>query len=376
MGCKYDPVTTLACLASERAYVRTCTDDAQCFSDPVTDAQAVMVKSTIPGDTGATVFVAFRGSTSASDWIGNALVPLVRVPGHGRRVRAHAGFVRQYVSLHATIQAALEREGDAMSAVVFCGHSLGGALACIASSMWTGTAPCKLITFGAPRAGNHAFVRAVRCRTSGDATRVVHDLDIVPTTPMRMMGYTHVVEPWLCVDHDGYVHTEAKERSMVDEAILRVWGVIAADFGVSDHFMSKYLAAVPANAVPSNAVTANGSSEPPVDGNQDEHGVAPDPDDRTRPDEATEPNGGEAGGDVAHEDETPTSNEPGSTTQAEPAASESERPAEDSTTTPEEPTPASEETGQPEPAQEEPSQEPATRKPRAMAKKPRAPRAL
>lgn len=266
-GKKLDALLTQACLASARAYdVRRASEEGgadaaddsgvQYFSDPVTDAQAIIIlyaKAEKP-----IAIVAFRGSTSTSDWFGNALVPMIRVPGHGRRVRAHVGFVRQYVSLHAPIRAALERMD--VSSVLFCGHSLGGALACVACSMWDeeghGAAPpppCGLATFGAPRPGNAAFAAIVRAKTSGNITRVVHDLDVVPSVPMRAMMYCHVEAPWVAIDHQGHAHAEPEERSFREELILRIWGVLSADFGVSDHFMSCYLRACghPPSAEPS-----------------------------------------------------------------------------------------------------------------------------
>ena len=259
-GGRYGQVLSQACVASAGAYNLLPTPDTQTFDDPLTDAQATLTRGQ-DKDGSPIAIVAFRGSTSASDWIGNALVPMLRVPGHGRRVRAHAGFVRQYVSLDSAIQSALASMCGSISSVLFCGHSLGGALACIACSMWTSCVPCQLVTFGAPRPGNAAFGSVVRSKTSGLITRVVHDLDLVPTTPMRAMSYQHVEPSWLMVDHGGTVVCESLERTVCEELFLRVWGVLAADFGVSDHFMIRYSKAMPAQAAPAPEPDSNAEAE-------------------------------------------------------------------------------------------------------------------
>ena len=301
------------------------------FSDALTDAQAVLLRGR--GDDGSSVaIVAFRGSTSASDWIGNALVPTVRVPGHGRRVRAHAGFVRQYTALDLAINSAIDNMDD-ITGVLFCGHSLGGSLACIAASMWTANMPCQLVTFGAPRPGNAAFAAAVRLKTLGAITRVVHDLDIVPSTPMRFMRYCHVTAPWMMVDHGGHVTSEKEERTVYDELVLRAWGVIAADFGVSDHFMSRYLRAVPAQQAPATSADDEPATEP---------GTEP----------ATEPPAEPADDSPSSEPAAEASSEPASEPAAEPASEPAAEPAAE---------PASEPAAEPasEPAAE-PAAEPAS----------------
>jgi hypothetical protein len=160
--------------------------------------------------------------------------------------------VRQYCALDSAIQGALADMTD-ITGVLFCGHSLGGALACVATSMWTSSVSCQLVTFGAPRPGNAAFCAVVRAKTDGIVTRVVHDLDLVPTTPMRAMQYQHATPAWLMVDHSGTVTAESAERSVCEELLLRAWGVLAADFGVSDHFMSRYMRAVPVDHRSSSA---------------------------------------------------------------------------------------------------------------------------
>ena len=237
----YGDRTARACLASAAAYGQVDPRAAQAFTDPLTDAQAALEMQHDTNGSKVAV-VAFRGSSSAMDWIHNVLVPMRRVPTHKRSVRAHSGFLGQYMSLHSDLSAAIAK--GAPDHIVFCGHSLGGALACIATAMSTHPVGCTLVTFGAPRPGN-AGLAAVTSQRCERCVRVVHDRDVVPSAPLRTLGYTHVVQPWLSLDEAGRTHAQATERSLTEEIWLRLCGVMSLDFGVADHLMDRYLRGVP-----------------------------------------------------------------------------------------------------------------------------------
>lgn len=230
----YDELTARACRYAADAYLDPVPAHRALVSDRGTDAQAVVE---IAED--GTAVVAFRGSESHKDWVHNAMVPLRPLPSpHRSSVRAHAGFLRQYASLHARLLKLL-REHE-VKHVTLCGHSLGGALAVIAAAMLPEKVTCDVVTFGAPRAGNEelsaaAFSRCVEC------VRVVHDRDVVPTVPLGVMGYAHVCDDWLHLDERGFVTEKPRERSMLEQLWLRVRGFVTGDFGVRDHFMCKYL---------------------------------------------------------------------------------------------------------------------------------------
>ena len=230
----YDELTAKACRYAADAYLDPVPTDRVLVSDRDTDAQAVVDVL----ESGAAV-VAFRGSESHKDWVHNAMVPLRSLPSpHRGSVRAHAGFLRQYTSLHARLLKLLRERG--VDHVTLCGHSLGGALAVIAAAMLPEKITCDVITFGAPRAGNDelsaaAYNRCVEC------VRVVHDRDVVPTMPLGMMGYAHVCDPWLHLDENGFVTEKPVERSVFEQFWLRTRGVAMGDFGIRDHFMCKYL---------------------------------------------------------------------------------------------------------------------------------------
>ncbi|HEX5050796.1 MAG TPA: hypothetical protein VFZ65_03405 [Planctomycetota bacterium] len=120
----------------------------------------------------------FRGTTDLRDWLTNLRVAPAEWP-HGGRV--HDGFARGLASVWDEVEEELRRLG---LPTYVTGHSLGGALATLAAALGAFVAA---YTFGAPRVGDAAFWRTLRCPLH----RVVNNRDIVPTVPPRRMGYTH-----------------------------------------------------------------------------------------------------------------------------------------------------------------------------------------
>ena len=179
-------------------------------------------------------------------WTGYTTLSLLRPLCRARTGRTFVftpGFFQQYISLHYQICEMLEKLGA--KHVLLCGHSLGGALATIAVAMLPNKYTCDLATFGSPRAGNALFAEVVRARCVSVA-RVVHDRDVVTTAPLRLMGYEHVVGDWmLLLLPDASITIMEKPRSLVQELWLRACGVFSADFGISDHFITAYLAGLP-----------------------------------------------------------------------------------------------------------------------------------
>jgi triacylglycerol lipase len=100
-------------------------------------------------------------------------------------VDVHEGFMR---ALHS-VWHEIVRELDALSCpVFFTGHSLGAALATLATAL---RPPKATYTFGSPCVGDAAFVASL----SGIAHtihRVVDDADAVPTLPPARFGFRHV----------------------------------------------------------------------------------------------------------------------------------------------------------------------------------------
>ena len=83
--------------------------------------------------------------------------------------------------------------------VVVTGHSLGGALATFCAldlKLQHSETDLQLYTLGSPRVGNDGFFTFFH-NWIGDSVRVVHAHDIVPSLPLKFMGYHHIArEVW------------------------------------------------------------------------------------------------------------------------------------------------------------------------------------
>src|SRR5262249_35745652 len=104
--------------------------------------------------TSGNVFVTFRGTESVEDWAANLSFPHVGHPwGHGRKA-----FPDIYDQSPAAPKAAVRKAPGA--AVFVTGHSLGGALATLATAdlVITGVSPgVSLYNFASPRVGDQSF---------------------------------------------------------------------------------------------------------------------------------------------------------------------------------------------------------------------------
>lgn len=123
------------------------------YSDSKTCAQAFSIVRE-----GALVFV-FRGTESFQDVITDLNVR--RVPYLTKPMLVHAGFLEQFESLKLALVKTIEKYSGKVEKILCIGHSLGGALATLASghfgSIYNGKLPVTCHTFGSPRVGNAAY---------------------------------------------------------------------------------------------------------------------------------------------------------------------------------------------------------------------------
>ncbi len=130
--------------------------------------------------------VAFRGTQvfsdpSLADVLSNLWIR--RVPWDPGKV--HRGYREALLDIARELKRPLYAGRRPLS---FTGHSLGGALATLASTLPPG--PSATYTFGAPRVGDRAFAGALR-----NLTRIVHADDFVPRYPLPF-GYRHGGRVW------------------------------------------------------------------------------------------------------------------------------------------------------------------------------------
>jgi endonuclease G len=132
------------------------------------------------------VLVAFRGSESLGDWLGNLNLLSTQRP-YGS---VHRGFFLGFELVHAKITQALSQGATGTKRIWLTGHSLGGALATIAAAELRETVAITGIhTCGQPRIGNSQFKEFMRAHFGDRFFRFVNDDDIVPQVPP---GYEHV----------------------------------------------------------------------------------------------------------------------------------------------------------------------------------------
>jgi hypothetical protein len=138
-----------------------------------------------------TLFVSFRGSTNLQDFVNNLDFRLVPLDTPQSKVRIHAGFHRRFRLIEASLKEAVHAQSDRFDRIIVTGHSLGGALASIASVYLANMVQKNVycVSFGSPRVGNREFVDLFRKSVSG-SRRFVNSGDPVPSIPMEAF-YEH-----------------------------------------------------------------------------------------------------------------------------------------------------------------------------------------
>ena len=183
------------------------------LSDPDLDSAAtVLVLKHVNGYSSATTtyYVACRGSTlKLKDWAYNTDAACVRVSDDDvrkafRGTSMHKGFFalsfRLRERLLPVLLDILQRRNDGPVEVVFCGHSLGGAMAVLlaadlADEFGLGrpagdgkppaAASVRVVTFGCPRLGDAELTRCIEKRV--EHVRVHHSGDPVPAVPCQAL---------------------------------------------------------------------------------------------------------------------------------------------------------------------------------------------
>lgn len=118
------------------------------------------------------------------------LVPLPGVSG----VMVHRGFLEVFSSCKGEIEAAVNENVPSTLGFYITGHSLGGALAQMASAALSRDNLAACYTFGSPRVGTADFDEQVKC----PHYRVINNWDLVPSVPPALFrGYRNNGDPRL-----------------------------------------------------------------------------------------------------------------------------------------------------------------------------------
>ncbi len=165
--------------------------------------------------------LAFRGTEKKlRDWKTDLRIKMNSDP---RRVgRIHSGFLDAYEQVRGTIEDTINREATEKKRTVrlfVTGHSLGGALAVLATRFLPAEHLAACYTFGSPRVGDRDLSKVFKT----PIYRVVNASDAVPRVPVGdgmwfvgkvLGGLTHVLPRWRFLDSlrtyvesvSGYVH--------------------------------------------------------------------------------------------------------------------------------------------------------------------------
>jgi len=137
--------------------------------------------------------LAFEGSQDTKDakidFNYSKLVPYKKYP----TAKVHSGFWTAYTSIRTEIYSLIKGQ-ECLDSINVVGHSLGGALATIASLDLVeelGVKGVSMITLGAPRVGNIEYAQLYDSRVD-EYYRLTHARDPIVHLPYRLMGFSHI----------------------------------------------------------------------------------------------------------------------------------------------------------------------------------------
>ena len=174
----------------------------------------------------------FRGTEP--DEISDILADLKAFPRRSMidRGLVHRGFRGEVDKIWNEIQATLDSFPKTKGRLFVCGHSLGGAMATLATSrlqhkVWA------LYTFGSPRVGTRRFIKNLYTKHF----RVVNNNDIVTRVPPRLMFYRHHGE-LVYINHYGNIRKMTPWQRIKDRFRGYRDGLLDP---VMDHSMDNYI---------------------------------------------------------------------------------------------------------------------------------------
>ncbi len=148
----------------------------------------------------------FRGTCGFEGWLSNLKAIQTCWPGGGS---VHSGFKTDFLRLWEKIESTLLKIDLPL---YFTGHSLGGALAILAASVF----PAKAVyTFGAPKTGDAVFADSLK---KARIYRFENDRDIITTVPPSAIpfDFCHVGVP-ICLKDDFRTGLESNSiRGLTD----------------------------------------------------------------------------------------------------------------------------------------------------------------
>ncbi|MBV9996555.1 MAG: lipase family protein [Caulobacteraceae bacterium] len=184
--------------------------------------------------------LAFRGTANLADWAIDLDALRMDLPGFPG-VRVHSGFWKAFAVSADEIRSAVDAAVPADLGLYITGHSLGGALAQIASAALERDNLAACYTFGSPRVATRDFDRQVKC----PHYRLVNHWDLVPGVPLASpWGYQHSGDPRLLAARTPKAPLRRDRNLLAWLAVelwsLAVWLPSRRFFAVEDHMIWNY----------------------------------------------------------------------------------------------------------------------------------------
>lgn len=191
------------------------------------------------------IVVAFRGTENLLDWWTNMNAGWRVLQGG---VKVHTGFFRAYHPIRDVLFAKLRQLlKDKPRPIYVTGHSLGGALALMATAelanhdeaeVRDSVAACY--TFGCPKAGDRSFDQYVKV----PLYRVTNGVDLIPAVPPPFTGYKHVGDTRYFGKRG--ISPLRRAPNVLQKLWCTAWGLLQflrtrAILSIADHSMTVYI---------------------------------------------------------------------------------------------------------------------------------------
>lgn len=136
--------------------------------------------------------VVFRGSDGNADWLDNFKFNKMFADWKwfGKPCSVHKGFFKQFLSIRSLVFEQIKNADK----IIFCGHSLGGAIATLFSAYCSRRLGIDVgcITFGSPRVGDAKFKKIFDKLVPNSHRYVYGEDSVCKVPPSARFFYSHV----------------------------------------------------------------------------------------------------------------------------------------------------------------------------------------
>ncbi len=195
------------------------------------------------------ILVVFRGTEpdQLRDWMTDADIHLSDSP----MGMVHHGFLGALTSIWDDLLFAINEQQTHAQSVWLTGHSLGAALAGLATAklrLELDKPVNGLYTFGQPRVGDRDFARHFNADFKPRAFRYVNNADVVTRVPPRSFGYSHV-GTFVFFDEEGAVQSDLHWwNKFLEEVEGDIEGFLTGKLApLEDHKIENYVARLEKN---------------------------------------------------------------------------------------------------------------------------------